>query len=286
MDQATPRLRSLYLNQLTRDLTGFDGGDEFIQIPLGKYATNPIRRFVARRIGSMLEARKLETVRRVKFDREMRSLGRDWPRHADTMIGLKRLENVRYCVETALNDGVPGDMVETGVWRGGGSIMMRAVLEAFGDPTRQVWCADSFEGLPPPDMERYPQDAGMNWHTFPELAISLEQVQANFQKYGLLDNRVKFLKGWFKDTLPQAPIEQIAVLRLDGDLYASTMDALTSLYHKVSPGGFVIVDDYGIPEDICRNAVNDFRESHGITDPIQDIDGFGVFWRLGITIVH
>jgi O-methyltransferase len=261
-------------------LTRFDGIDDFVQIPLGKFATNPIKQFVARRITSILESRKLETVRRVKFDREKRSLGRDWPTHADTMIGLKRLENVRYCVATVLTEGIPGDMIETGVWRGGASIMMRAVLEVYGDPARTVWCADSFEGLPAPDMERYPQDAGMDLHTYTELAISLEQVKANFQKYGLLDDRVRFLKGWFKDTLPQAPIEKIAVLRLDGDLYASTMDALTNLYHKVSPGGFVIVDDYGIPEDTCRRAISDFRESKGIAEPIQDIDGFGVFWRL------
>jgi hypothetical protein len=207
-------------------------------------------------------------------------LGRDWPKNADTMIGIKRLENIRECVKTVIEEDVPGDLVETGVWRGGASIFMRAALDAFGDSTRKIWCADSFEGLPAPDLDRYPQDAGVTWHTHSVLAVSLEQVKANFAKYGLLDSRVIFLKGWFKDTLPAAPIERISILRLDGDMYASTMDALNALYTKVSPGGFVIVDDYGIPEDGCRKAITDFRSAHEIYFPIQDIDGWGVFWRI------
>lgn len=275
------RLGSLYLDQMIRDLTRFDGVDDFIHVPLGSN-TGFIKRLGARMVTSMLQNRNLEAVRRVKFDVDRRTNGRDWPIHADTMVGIKRLENLRDCITTVVEENIPGDLVETGVWRGGASIFMRAALEALGDKTRRVWCADSFAGLPSPDLERYPQDAGMTWHEDSELAVSLEQVQANFRKYGLLDDRVVFLKGWFKDTLPEAPIESVAVLRLDGDLYASTMDGLTSLYSKVSPGGFVIVDDYGIPEDTCRRAVNDFRASQGITEPIQDIDGYGVFWRRAI----
>ncbi|RPH80243.1 MAG: hypothetical protein EHM80_05790, partial [Nitrospiraceae bacterium] len=83
--------------------------------------------------------------------------------------------------------------------------------------------------------------------------------------------------GWFRDTLPTAPISQLAVLRLDGDLYESTMDALNALYPKVSPGGFVVVDDYGLPT--CRAAIDDFRRARGIIDPIHRIDWTGVFWQ-------
>jgi O-methyltransferase len=68
------------------------------------------------------------------------------------------------------------------------------------------------------------------------------------------------------------------VLRLDGDLYESTMDALVPLYDKVSPGGFVIVDDYGAWEP-CRKAVDEFRHRHDITDPIIEVDWTGVYWR-------
>jgi len=197
------------------------------------------------------------------------------------MIGLKRLDNVEHCVATVIADGVDGDLVETGVWRGGASIFMRAALEAYGDRLRLVWCADSFEGLPPPDPDKYPEDRGVTWHLSPELAVSLEEVKNNFARFGLLDERVRFLKGWFKDTLPAAPIEKIAVLRLDGDMYESTMDALRALYDRVSEGGFLIVDDYGIPEDTCRRAISDFRSQYGITNKITDVDGWGVFWRKG-----
>lgn len=194
------------------------------------------------------------------------------------MIGLKRLDNLHACIQSVIQDRVPGDFIETGVWRGGSCIFMRAALNAYGDQTRQVWVADSFEGLPKPDG-RYQQDDGdTSWTHSDSLGISVDQVKANFSRYGLFDERVRFLKGWFKDTLPAAPIQQLAILRLDGDMYSSTMDGLVSLYSKVSPGGFVIVDDYGAVEG-CRKAVTDFRDNSKITDPIIQIDRTGVFWR-------
>ncbi|MFN0088276.1 MAG: TylF/MycF family methyltransferase [Blastocatellia bacterium] len=210
---------------------------------------------------------------------EQRNDGRDWPADGYTMIGLKRMENLRMCVEQVLRDGVPGDLVETGVWKGGATIFMRAILRAHGDTNRRVWVADSFAGLPPPDAERYPADAGDTHHEFSDqLAISLEQVRANFARFDLLDDKVRFLKGWFRDTLPTAPIDRIAVLRLDGDMYESTMDGLVHLYPKLSPGGFLIVDDYGYIES-CRQAVSDYRNRHGIEDEILPIDWTGVYWR-------
>jgi O-methyltransferase len=108
--------------------------------------------------------------------------------------------------------------------------------------------------------------------------VSIDEVRSAFQKYGLLDDQVRFLKGWFKDTLPAAPIKQLAVVRLDGDMYESTMDGLVHLYPKLSPGGFLIVDDYGVV-DSCRRAVEDYRRKHGIADPIMEIDGTGVYWQ-------
>jgi O-methyltransferase len=108
--------------------------------------------------------------------------------------------------------------------------------------------------------------------------VPLATVKENFRRYDLLDGQVEFLVGWFKDTLAQAPVEKLAILRLDGDMYQSTMDALTALYGKVSVGGFIIVDDYCTFES-CRSAVSDFRRSETITDTIYDIDGMGVFWQ-------
>jgi O-methyltransferase len=213
------------------------------------------------------------------YDATARGEGADWPRTAHTMIGRKRLDNLADCVAAALADGVPGDLIETGVWRGGASILMRGVLAAYGDTTRTVWVADSFDGLPPPDPEQYPADAGDTHHEVAFLAVPLEEVRANFARYDLLDDQVRFLPGWFSDTLPAAPIERLAVLRLDGDMYSSTWDALTALYDKVSPGGFVIVDDYhAVPG--CKQAVDDYRTRHGIDAPLETIDWAGVFWRV------
>jgi hypothetical protein len=110
------------------------------------------------------------------------------------------------------------------------------------------------------------------------IMVDEHQVANNFRKFGLLDERVKFIKGWFCDSLPNAPIERIAVLRLDGDLYESTMDALKNLYDKVSIGGFIIVDDYYTWPG-CRTAVDEFRLERRDKAPLDDIDTSAVYWR-------
>ncbi len=222
---------------------------------------------------------EVDLVRTRAFDPGLRALGRDWPTEAETMVGLARLDNLQSCVTTVVRDEVPGDLVETGVWRGGCSILMRATLKALGERQRSVWLADSFQGLPDPSTVDYPQDAGDPHSTFtPYLGVSLETVKSNFARYDLLDDQVRFLPGWFRDTLPTAPIERIAVLRLDGDMYESTHLALSSLYPKLSSGGFLIVDDYGALPN-CRLAVEDFRLAHGISAPVVMVDWTGAYWR-------
>ncbi|BBX33064.1 MAG: macrocin O-methyltransferase [Mycolicibacterium mageritense] len=258
--------RSAYLDLLRQDLTRY-GVDELVPVGWG-LLHRPILK-----IGNLM------LVRKRPFDRRKRDLGLDWPADALTMIGMKRLTSLQECVETVLTDDVPGDLVECGVWRGGASILMRAVLGAYGDETRQVWLADSFAGVPPPDAANYAADKGDKLHlAAPILAVKEKDVRANFERYGLLDDRVRFLPGWFKDTLADAPIEKIAVLRLDGDLYESTIQALDGLYSRLSPGGFCIIDDYHAIEG-CRKAVTDYRTKHGITEEIVEIDGTGVLWR-------
>lgn len=213
------------------------------------------------------------------FDQEVRDLGRDWPGQAQTMIGTTRMRNIRVLAERVLESGVPGDFLEAGVWRGGACIFMRGILAAYDVADRTVWVADSFAGLPKPDPNAYPADAEDLHHTFRDLAVPLEEVRANFEIYALLDEKVRFLKGWFADTLPAAPIGQLALLRLDGDMYASTIQTLEALYAKLAPGGYIIVDDYILPG--CRKAVDDFRERENIMDIIEEIDGAGIFWRKG-----
>jgi len=233
---------------------------------------------VAGALQRLLATRNLQLRRRVTSDPTYRLDGRDMPNEGETMIGLKRLDNLQYCVTDVIARNVPGDLIEAGVWRGGAAIFMRAILRAFDDTTRHVWVADSFQGLPKPDEGRYPADRGDRHWTSRPLAVSRSVVQENFERYGLFDDRVHFLEGWFKDTLPIAPIDQIAVMRLDGDMYESTMDALRALYPKLAVGGFVIIDDYGAVPG-CKVATDDFRTEHGITDEIQQIDWTGVFWQ-------
>ena len=200
----------------------------------------------------------------------------------ETMMGMGALNNLHSCLDAVYADKIPGDFVETGVWRGGGVIFMRAFLAAHSDKTRKVWACDSFRGLPKPSG-RYSADSDDKLWQSEYLAVSLEQVKANFAKYGLLDNQTAFLEGFFSETMPSAPISEIAVLRLDGDMYESTIVVLEALYAKLSRGGFVIIDDYGmIPA--CNRAVDDFRRNVGVTDPLQVIGyvsgkPLGAFWR-------
>jgi O-methyltransferase len=213
----------------------------------------------------------------IKYDERARTGGNDWPLRAVTMIGLTRLRHLGKLVRKVIVDRVQGDLIETGAWRGGACIYMRAMLAVLGDNDRRVWVADSFKGLPPPNSTIYPADAKEKFHEIEFLKVSLDDVKANFVKFNMLDDRVRFLEGWFKDTLPSAPIAKLAILRLDGDMYESTINSLDALYAKVSPGGFVIVDDYGsVPA--CRKAVNDFREQYKVLEPIETIDTDGVFW--------
>jgi hypothetical protein len=220
-----------------------------------------------------------DVTRPLPYSADLRFEGRDWPTEAETMVGWMRLEALEHCCRQVVRESVPGDFVETGIWRGGCGILMRGVLEALADKTRSVWLFDSFEGLPKPDEGAYPLDKDdLHWKLAPYLGVPLETVKANFARYELLDDRTRFVKGWFKDTIPVADIEQISMLRLDGDMYESTWLVLTHFYPKLSQGGFVIVDDYGALPN-CRAAVNDFRAKHSISSPIQGIDWTGVFWR-------
>jgi len=215
---------------------------------------------------------------RLRHPWETRAWRRFWPVKAHSMIGRARLSNLRSLVEATLRDGVPGDFIETGVWRGGACILMRAVLAAHAIADRRVFVADSFEGLPRPDKSRYPADRGDRLFSFGELAVSEDEVRRNFEAYGLLDDQVVFLKGLFKDTLPGLRGERFALIRLDGDMYASTMDALENLYDGLSSGGYVVVDDYGVILS-CRRAVQDFLGRRGLDPVIEPIDASGVWWK-------
>jgi O-methyltransferase len=230
-------------------------------------------RAVPKRRGSV----RIETV--PEAERDARMTGTDWPANGMTMIGWQRMTNLERCVEDVLANEVPGDLIETGVWRGGAAILMRALVKAHGgEAGRLVWLADSFDGLPEPNREEYPADAGDRHHKFRYLAATQAEVELNFSRYGLLDDGVKFLAGWFSETLPTLGDNAWSVLRLDGDMYESTLVALEHLYPQLSPGGYAIVDDYGAVA-ACRQAVHDYRQRNSIGEPIREVDWTGVYWQ-------
>jgi hypothetical protein len=209
--------------------------------------------------------------------KKARAEGRGWPKFGQTMVGEYRLDNVQQCIETVIADGVQGDLIETGVWRGGVTILMRAVLAAHDIDDRMVFVADSFRGLPPPNSTAYPADEGDVHHAAHHLAVSREQVETNFRMYGLLDDQVEFLEGWFSETLPTVADRTWAVIRLDGDMYESTMDGLVNLYSGLAVGGFLIIDDFAYAP--CRQAIEDFRAEHSIVEAIETVDWTGAYWR-------
>jgi hypothetical protein len=217
-----------------------------------------------------------DTTRQLPFSHDLRYEGKDWPVEAVTMVGMRRLNCLQDLLTSATIDhDIPGDVVECGVWRGGASIFMRGVLVAHGQSTRRSWLYDSFQGLPKPQDET---DLDLTMHS-DYLGVSLSEVRDNFRQFGLLSDQIHFVPGWFKDTLPAASVQQIVLLRLDGDMYESTRDCLEHLYSKVSSGGYIVIDDYGALA-VCRQAVAEFRKERGIFSPIIPIDWTGVYWQV------
>jgi O-methyltransferase len=270
----SPALASRYLDLLSKALTRSLFAEVLVpldpQSSLKRNAFLPFERLLRKRGIVLARVMSMEKVLEESPPQEVRT--------AETLIGPRGLSNLQELIEEVLRSKVPGDLIEAGTWRGGAAIFMRGVLEAFGDETRMLWVADSFAGLPEQGTTGYRQDEDdMEWSAIDWLAVPLDAVKANFDRYGLLDDRVRFLPGWFHETLADAPIEELALMRLDADMYGSTMDALRLLYPKLSVGGYVVIDDYWLPH--CRAAVDDFRRERGIEDEIVAVDRAIVYWR-------
>ncbi len=245
---------------------------------MNKTAKNP--EFVKRMV---VDAENIADIRKKFFKgeeiapEEIESVISITPRHKDinwgpnrlSMVPWTALEHLHKCIQATINKNIEGDFVETGAWRGGSCIIAKSVYDDL-KVNKKIFVADSFEGLPKPDAATYPDDKNDTHYLDENMKASLETVKENFKKFGLLDDNVIFLKGWFKDTMPNAPIDKISILRLDGDMYESTIDVLKNLYHKLSIGGYCIIDDYYHPA--CKAAVQDFRSYNGITEPIIKVD--------------
>lgn len=271
----------MYIDLMKRVLTASiydESAWSIIQVDKLPPITRPfrlLRKLIQKAVLAIYRTQSTLLIKARPYNVKNREEGLDWPLFGYSMVGQKRMDNIQTCVEDVLKNDVPGDFIETGAWRGGSTIFMRALLNVYGDKKRKVWVADSFEGLPVPKSK----DDGWDLSAVQTLKVSLEQVKSNFERFSLLDDQVRFLKGWFCDTLPDAPIEKLSILRLDGDLYHSTMDSLKNLYHKVSKGGYVIVDDY-YSWPACQKAVDEFLEENSINANFVKIDGSSVYWQV------
>lgn len=272
-----PDTDDLYIELLKKTLSFSLWPEPPVPLGLFGHGRQSRKRKFARSLNSFLGKRGLMLAEVPDYSQKARTGGEVWPGYADTMVGRYRLDNLESCIRQVVADKVPGDFIETGVWRGGSCILMRGILKALGVNDRRVFVADSFQGLPPPDPSKHPADTGDQLFDYDYLAVSEEQVRHNFERYGLLDEQVVFIKGFFADTLHKAPIDKLAILRLDGDLYSSTIDALNALYDKLSPGGFCIVDDYAL--STCEAAIQDFRKERGLTEELIEIDAISKYWR-------
>lgn len=269
-------MSSDYIELLKKTLIDYSNIDKQEYHPLEIVKPN-WKTFILFPIHILLRKRNFAITKVKHIDKTECLNGYDWPAHALTMIGLNRLNNIEDCIRSIHKDKIEGGLIETGVWRGGATILMRAVLKDLNITDKTVWVKDSFEGLPKPNSKDYPADKDNELHKHQILSCSYDEVRKNFENYDLLDDQVKFLKVWFKDTLPQVPIDKLSLLRLDGDLYESTYIALEHLYPKLSSGGYIIDDYNAFP--YCKAAVDDYRSKFNIEEEIIELDLEAIYWR-------
>lgn len=211
--------------------------------------------------------------------RQWRVDGSDWPLNALTMIGLRRLDDLQSCVESVVADGVNGDLIECGAWRGGASILMRATLDSLGQEDRTVYVADSFQGFPAPLPDSSDVDLEVEMNAIDYLAPEADEVRGHFERFGV-SRGVEFVPGFFEETLSALAGRSWALIRLDADSYTATQIALDALYSGLQLGGYLIVDDYFHPHlPACRQAVDEFRTAHGIDEELTRIDWTGARWQ-------
>ncbi|CAH1798105.1 unnamed protein product [Owenia fusiformis] len=250
-------LRDIYLKTLKVTLTGYAFKSKSIKVGAGEIA-----------IGNQA------------MNDDARKRGADWPSVGYTMIGTIGLENVQELLEHVIQDGVPGDFLEAGVWRGGASMFAKAIMNSYNQQNRQTWVCDSFEGLPPATQAK----DNDHWSKMKALAVSKEIVRGHFDEFFLLDETVHFIQGYFVYSLPclrktlTERNNKIAVLRADGDMYESLMDILFNLYEFVPVGGYIIIDDWGI--QVAKKAVQEFRAMHDIKSTIFPFRGISMYWKV------
>lgn len=189
-----------------------------------------------------------------------------------TLLTKGQLDLVEQCILSVEQRGVPGDFIEAGIWRGGVIILMRAMMKVHGIDTRRVFAADSFAGIP--KNTRAKNDPVDAWRD--RWVASLEEVKGNIDRFGLLDDRIEFVEGFFADTLTQFTDHKFALMRLDSDSYDSVEESLVYLYPRLSSGGMIIIDDWHLVG--CKAAVENYRARHGISEDLKVFDG-NAYWQ-------
>jgi len=255
----------LYVEIAARSIAGLLSRDE-----TESFVANTMAVSVAQNVAS-----------RAVEDRTLKGLWWNLSEDCCSMVGLMRLRGLGNHVKDCIDENIPGDIVETGVWRGGASIMAALILKYTNCTSKTVHFCDSFAGLPVPDP-KYPTDVGDKHHTHAVLAVSLETVTSYVALYKV-DRFVQYHKGWFCDTAPALrrllSDTGICILRLDGDMYGSTIEVLDPLYGLLPHRGFLVVDDWTLHG--ARKAVVDFRETHLLSEPIVHYgDGQAMYWRV------
>tara|TARA_Y100000296_G_scaffold44419_1_gene51038 strand:- start:1186 stop:1917 length:732 start_codon:yes stop_codon:yes gene_type:complete len=191
-----------------------------------------------------------------------------------TQVQIPGILSLQPLANQIINEGVEGDVVEVGVWEGG---CVAFLSKLFAKTDKTVWAVDSYEGFQDPDDGTYTyagerhtpklqeELANSVWIRYaPSLAVPIERVRKNLLEYDVGEHgNIKFLKGFVNETLSQetCPIEKISLLRIDVDAYSATKEVLEGLYDKVADGGFIIFDDWGVPE--AQDAIIDFFKERG-----------------------
>jgi O-methyltransferase len=187
-----------------------------------------------------------------------------------TMLSVERiLANVR-AIEHVVRNDIPGDIVECGVWRGGGSMAMALALK--GHSPRTLWMYDTYAGMTDAtdkDISHSGASASALVSAAKQLrtadrslklgCVSLDEVRANMMTTDYPISRIKFVEGPVEQTIPGDVPDRISLLRIDTDWYASTLHELIHLYPLLSPDGILIVDDYGHWQG-ARKAVDEYFE--------------------------
>lgn len=211
-----------------------------------------------------------------------------------TLTGQRRLDHMIAVVTTVVEDNIPGHIIETGVWRGGMMFMAAKTLDVLRDKERVVYLADSFQGIP--DQSNYGKkahahDVAKHSHNYNSLNDnSVSRVKHDSALFSLDASRLSYVVGYFNESIPKLvekePQIKFSAVRLDGDTYWSTMEAITILYPRLSPGGFLIIDDF-TDWDSCRDAIYDYRNANQITEQIYLVPHLtvngefirGAYWR-------